>query len=500
MSKSGRWTVLAVLCASLLLVALDATILNVALPSLIDDLHPDAIQQLWIIDIYGLLLGGLLVTAGAVGDRWGRKRLFLVGVAAFGIASIIAATSSSPGQLIAGRVLLACGGAMIMPSTLSLIRNVFSDPQERTRAIGVWASVAGAGAAIGPVLGGLLVERFGWAAAFWVNVPIVVITLVAGWFILPESRTPGESRLDWFSAALSVAGTITIVWGIKHVAADGVLSPAPLAIMVGLGLLIVFARRQLRLDDPLLDVRLFTNPAFTGAAITTLAAMMAIGAALFLLSLWLQYVEQFSPLQAGLRMLPAALATLLAALATPRLVARLGVRTVIGSALATLTAAFAILALAPLTYPVVVIALVAFGIGDGMAITAAATTIVSAAPAERAGGAAAVNETCYELGVGFGVAILGSIAAVGYRNGLDGLRLPPPVRDVVSGSIGGAHEIATDLGGPAGERIMVVARAAYVDALTLTSVISAVLVAAATVVALWLIPGGFQQADNPPEF
>ncbi len=421
---------------------MDATILNVALPSLVDDLAPDELSQLWIIDIYGLVLGGLLLTSGAVGDRWGRKLLFLLGIALFGGASAVAATSGSVGQLIAGRVLLAVGGAMLMPSTLSLLRNVFLDPRERTVAIGVWASVAGAGAAIGPVLGGLLVQRYGWSAAFWVNVPIVVAALLAGWLILPESRAPGEHGIDWFDAALSITGMITLVWGMKHLFKDGLAAPAPIALVVGAAMLWWFVHRQRRLADPMLDVKLFANKPFRAAAISILAAMMAIGAALYLLTLWLQYKQGYSPMAAGVRLLPAAISLLVGALSAARMIRLLGVKTVLGLGLAGLLLAFTALAIFPLTYPLVALAQVAFGLGDGLAVTASTAVMISAAPPHRAGMAAAIEETCYELGIGLGVAFLGSIALA--------------------------------------------------SSFVITSAVSAVLVALACAAVLWLVPRGFQ--------
>lgn len=434
----SRWAVLTILCAGLLLVAMGATILNVALPSLINDLRPDAIQQLWIIDVYALVLGGLLIPAGAIGHRWGRRLLFRIGFGLFGVASVLAATAQGPNQLIAGRVLLGVGGAMVMPSTLSLIRQVFTDRQERAVAIAIWAAVAGVGVAVGPVVGGLLVQSYGWAAAFWVNVPIVVVIIIAGLIILPESRTHGAKPLDR------------------------------------------------------LDFRPFDNRAFLAGAVSTLAAMMGIGAALFLLSLWLQYVQELSPLQAGARMLPAAIAIAVAALCTARLVRRLGVRAVLGIGLGMLTLGFVALALLPLTYPVVAVALAAFGFGAGLAITASAAVMVSAAPPERTGSAAAVLETCYALGIGLGVALLGSIAAAVYRIGMRDLRPIEPTGSRVDESIGDAHRVASQLPELIGGPIMEVAQLAYVDALTLASAVAAVLVTAATAIALWLIPRDFR--------
>lgn len=475
---------LAVLCASLLLVAMDATILNVALPSLIDDLEPSAIEQLWIIDIYGLVLGGLLVTTGAVSDRYGRKRLFLSGIVLFGVASVVAATAGSTLQLIGGRVLLGVGGAMVMPSTLSLIRNIFVNARERALAIGIWAAVAGAGAAIGPLVGGVLVEEYGWAAAFWVNVPVVVLTLVAGVWLLPEFKDAGHTPLDLLSAVLSVFGVVGLAWGIKHVAKGSPNVEDIVILALGIVVLVAFARRQLRLHDPLLDVRLFRNRAFTAAALVILMAMLAIGAALFLMSLWLQYVHGYSPSQAGLRTLPAALAVLVGALLAPWLMERIGVRFLMALGLGGVVAGFLVLGLSPepTTYNYVAVVFVLLGLGDGLAITTASSVLISAVPAARAGQAGAVSETSYELGVGLGVALLGSIHGAVYADRMAGQ--PQQARE----SIGGAFELAQS----EGERILDIARAAFDSALTTTAFLSAGIVAAVTVLVVWLVPRGFR--------
>ncbi|MET9320834.1 MFS transporter [Streptomyces sp. NPDC003038] len=491
-SGSVRWAMLAVLCASLLLVAMDATILNVALPSLIDHLRPSALQQLWIIDIYGLVLGGLLVTTGAVSDRLGRRKLFLIGFVLFGLASVLAATAESSTQLIAGRVLLGIGGAMVMPSTLSLIRNIFTDAHERALAIGIWAAVAGAGAAIGPLVGGLLVERYGWAAAFWVNVPVVVATVVAGLWLLPEFKDAGHHALDWISAVVSVVGIVGLAWGIKHVA-KGSPDVLDLAILLaGVALLAWFVRRQLRLEDPLLDVRLFLNRPFTAAALVTLMAMLAAGAALFLVSLWLQYVHGYSPFEAGLRTLPTALAMLVSSLLTPTLMHRIGVRACMAFGTAGLVAGFTLLALAPhpTSYAYIALFLVTLGFSDGLAVTTAASVLVSAVPAERAGQAGAVSETSYELGVGLGVALLGSIHGAAYS----GLMAGTPSQ--AAESIGGAKEYAERLPAAESAGLLERARDAFDSALTTTSYVSIGIAGTVLVLVVWMMPKGFK-ASGP---
>ncbi|WP_245717199.1 MFS transporter [Nocardia jejuensis] len=489
---ASRWVMLAVLCASLLLVAMDATILNVALPSLIDHMDPSPMEQLWIVDLYGLVLGGLLITCGAIGDRYGRKRLFIAGFVLFGLASVVAATAHDPAQLIVGRALLGVGGAMVMPSTLSLIRNIFLDDHERTMAIGIWASVAGAGAAIGPLIGGHLVEAFGWSAAFWLNVPVVLLTVTAGLWLLPEYRSPHSGRLDWFSAALSVLGIVALAWGIKHVAKGAPAAIDLLVLVASAVLLGLFAYRQLRSPDPLLDVRLFRNRAFSAAALATLVAMLAIGAALFLISLWLQYIHGYTPSEAGLRTVPAAIATLVGSLATPWLMRHVGVRILMTAGLTALATGFLVLAAVPATtYPVVALVLVSLGIGDGIAITTAAAVLVSAVPAERAGMAGAVEETNYELGIGLGVALLGSIHGRLFVSHMTNLPLDGEQLDTARGSVGGAAYVADRLGGATGAHVLDIAQHAYDSALTTTSWISAALVGTIAVLTAVLVPRDF---------
>ncbi|WP_222932716.1 MFS transporter [Nocardia yunnanensis] len=492
-APASRWAMLAVLCASLLLVAMDATILNVALPSLIDHMEPSPMEQLWIVDLYGLVLGGLLITCGAVSDRYGRKRLFLSGFVLFGLASVVAATAHAPAQLIGGRALLGVGGAMVMPSTLSLIRNIFTDDRERTLAIGIWASVAGAGAAIGPLVGGHLVEAFGWSAAFWLNVPVVIVTVAAGVWLLPEYRAPQHGSLDWLSAVVSVLGVVALAWGIKHVAKGNPAAIDLVILVAAFALLGLFAYRQTRSPDPLLDVRLFKNRAFTAAAVATLVAMLAIGAALFLISLWLQYIHGYSPSEAGVRTLPAAIATLLGSLATPWLMPRVGVRFLMGFALGALATGFAVLAAVPdTTYPLVALILVCLGIGDGIAITTAAAVLVAAVPAERAGQAGAVEETNYELGIGLGVALLGSIHGRLFTSHMNGLPLRGDDLADARGSVGGAAYVADKIGGETGAQVLGIAQHAYDAALTTTSWISTAMVGAVAVLTVVLVPRGFK--------
>jgi DHA2 family multidrug resistance protein-like MFS transporter len=291
MSPRRRWAALTVLSASLLVIVMDLTILNVALPELTADLRPSATEQLWIVDVYSLLLAGLLITMSAVADRWGRKRLLLLGFVVFGGASLLVLFASTP------LTVLGVGGAMIMPTTLSLIRSIFEDPAERARALGVWAATSGVGVAVGPIVGGLLLEHFSWQAAFLVNVPLMGVALGFGLWLLPEARDPEPGNWDLLGTAGSIAGMVALVWTIKHFAKEGFDDLAAWAgLAVAIGLLTWFVRRCLTREDPLLDVRLLQGAPLAAGAVAALASMFAMAAMLLLIAQWLQTVEGHSPL------------------------------------------------------------------------------------------------------------------------------------------------------------------------------------------------------------
>ncbi|NUR89997.1 MAG: MFS transporter [Nonomuraea sp.] len=302
-----RWAGLAVLSASLLLVVMDITLLNVALPEISADLKPDAVSLLWMVDVYSLVVAGLLVTVSALGDRWGRKKMLITGFAVFGVASTAILFAHTPGAVIAVRALLGVGGAMIMPSTLSMIRTLFTDGRERATALGIWAAMAAVGSALGPILGGVLLEHFPWQATFLVNVPIMVIAIVAGLILLPESRNPNPGRWDGLGALLSMAGMVALVYAIKHVAEAGIGDPLSVATLAFAAVTLTwFAIRTLRRPDPLLDLRLFRTSSFTAGTVTALTTELALAGMMLLMSQWMQLVRGFSPLETGVRLLPAA--------------------------------------------------------------------------------------------------------------------------------------------------------------------------------------------------
>jgi len=431
-----RWAGLAVLAASLLVVVMDMTVLNVALPELTADLRAGALAQLWIVDVYSLVLAGLLVPVAALADRWGRRRMLLTGFAIFALASLAALVARSPGDVIAVRALLGVGGAMIMPATLSLIRALFPDGRERAVALGLWAATAAVGGAIGPIVGGALLSAFSWHAAFLVNVPLMVVALAAGLLLLPESRSARPGRVDALGVLLSVGGMLAAVYAVKHLG-KGDVDPITVATLVaGAVLLTAFVRRCLRQDEPMLAVRLFADPVFRSGVVTALVSSTTMMALLFVGSQWLQLVEGWSPLLAGVALLPMALGGLVGPPLAPAVAARLGARTVVVAGLVVLAGGLLTLWLLPrpMAYAGVAVAFLLVGFGTA-ALGLASALIMGAAPVHQAGSAAAVEEMSYEVGGVLGIAVLGSLAGLVYRHGLPAGAGPAAVESV-AGALG----------------------------------------------------------------
>ncbi|MEU7647813.1 MFS transporter [Streptomyces huasconensis] len=496
-----RWAVLAILSGSLLLIAMDTTILNVAFPSLVTDLRPSSVQQLWIIDVYALVLSGLLVTAGALGDRWGRKRLLIIGFGVFALASLLAVVATAPWQVIAARALLGAGGAAIMPATLSILRHVFTDARERALAYAVWSAVFGGGMALGPVVGGLLVEHDGWHSAFLINIPVALVVIALGLWILPESHQPREGRWDWWGVGQSVLGMLALAGGIKQLGKGGPADPVAWALLaLAVVTLTVFVRRQLRLEHPLLQVRLFVSRPFAIAAASIFLGMIALGSALFLITQWFQYGQGYTPLEAGFHLLPAPLGLVLTSLVTPALMHRLPIRHVMGGGLLMMTAGLALPWLlqrsGPLGYGQLAVALAVLGCGVGIATTAASVTLMAATPAKDVSGAAAIEETCYELGAAMGVAVLGSVATALYRVNLPDLGLPDGTTASVSDSIGEAARVAQELTGPAGDALLSRAADAFTSGMTPTFLMAAALPLAAAALTWAKIPKGLRPTED----
>jgi MFS transporter, DHA2 family, multidrug resistance protein len=420
LAPDKRALALATLTAPVLLITLDMTVLGAALPAISEDLRPGAAEQLWIVDVYSFVLAGLLVVAGGLGDRLGRRRLLLAGSAAFGLASLAAAFAPTAAALVAARALLGLGGATLMPSTLSLIRTIFPEPGARRRAIGVWAATFSAGAAAGPVIGGWLIEHFWWGSVFLVNVPICLALLVVGPFLLPESRDPRPGRFDLPSAGLALATMFPLVYAVKSAATDGVTTAGVVAGVVGLAAGTWFVRRQRRVADPLLDLALFSRRAFSVPVVTNLLSVFALVGLLVLVPQYLQLVVGMSPLAAALWLVPGTLAGMAGALVAGRLARRFAVRRLVGTALVVAAVGFGALALLAVgAGPVAVVVGMALA-GMAIALVEPLTTdlVLTSAPAERAAAASAISETGFELGGALGVAVLGSVAAAAYRAGL----------------------------------------------------------------------------------
>ncbi|MDI6103761.1 MFS transporter [Actinoplanes sp. NEAU-A12] len=480
-----RWAALAVLSTAVLLLAIDGTVLALAVPALTVDLAPTAEQVLWIGDVYSLTLAGLLVLMGNLADRFGRKRVLLLGSAAFGAVSLAAAFATSAETLIAARLLLGVAGATLMPSTLSLIRNLFPDDTERARAIAIWSTAFGAGSAIGPLTGGVLLEHFWWGSVFLINVPVMILLLISGHLLLPESRDPEPGRFDVLSAGLSMAAIVPLVFAVKHVVGHGLDAVTAGCLLAGMTAGVLFVRRQRRLDQPMLDVELFRSPAFSGAVAANVIAIFALTGLLFFFSQYLQLARAHSPLQAGLAELPATIASIAVIALIGVAVTRLGRGRAIALGMATAAAGLALVAAAAHgPYLWLGLALAPIGLGIGLAMTLTGDAIVSAAPPRKAGSVSAITETANELGVVLGIAVLGSLVTLVYRSEVDvpsGLTAEDATR--VRDSLGPALQVLEP-----GSAAAAGARDAFITGMQVTSVVAAILTAVAAIVAWRLIP------------
>jgi DHA2 family multidrug resistance protein-like MFS transporter len=493
--RPGRWLALSVLVLAVLLVAVDATVLGLATPYISEDLKPSGTQLLWIGDVYSFVIAGLLVSMGSLGDRIGRKKLLLVGATAFGLISVLNAYATTPELMILARALLGVAGATLMPATLALIRNIFHDPRERSLAIGIWGATASAGTAVGPVAGGFLLEHFWWGSVFLINLPVMVVLVLVGSKLLPESRTPNPGPWDLTSVGLSLVGVIGVVYAVKEAAAHG-LTWQPVAVgLLGAAALYWFVRRQLTLPAPLLDVRLFRNGGFSGAVLADLFTVLGMSGLVFFLSQYLQLVQGRGPFEAGLAEVPAAVGAVAAGLVAGTVARRFSVRAVVSAGLAAVGLALAALTLLNQStgYPLLGTALLVVGIGAGFSFTVTADVILSSVPKDQAGAASAVSETAYELGAALGIALLGSIVTGVYA----GFTGPAGTPAAAHESLGGAVEAAKGLPAHTSETMLSAARESFVDGLTLASGGGAA-VLLATAVAAWFLLRD-QRLEGGPE-
>ncbi|MFJ9692324.1 MFS transporter [Kitasatospora sp. NPDC101183] len=488
-----RWTGLAVLVLAVTVVALDATVLSLAIPSISETLRPSGTQLLWIGDSYSFVLAGLLVSMGSLSDRIGRKKLLLIGSAAFGAASLLAAYAPSAGWLILARALLGVAGATIMPSTLSLIRSLFPDDRERATAIGIWGAAATAGAALGPVVGGVLLEHFWWGSVFLLNIPVLLLLLGLGAWLLPESKDPKPGRWDVLSVVLSMAGVIGTVYAIKEAAAHGVARwDVPVTFLLGAAALTVFVRRQLRLENPLLDVRLFADRRFTAAVTASLISLVGVSGVIFVSSQYLQLVRGYGPLQAGLAELPAFAGSVAGGLLTARLARRFGARLLLTVCLLAMGAGMAVLGFLQqdTTYLALAASFLVVGTAEGVAYTLSADLVLTAAPADKAGAASAVSETAYELGTALGIALVGSVVGSIYANGLvvpagAGAEATARAGESLGAAVETAGALPADVAGP----LLASARDAFVQGMNTAGILAALLLAASALMAWRLLRG-----------
>jgi EmrB/QacA subfamily drug resistance transporter len=487
-----RWKALGVLSLSLLVISLDNTILNVALPTIRTDLEATSSQLQWIVDAYLLVFAGLLLSAGSLGDRFGRRRTLFTGLAVFGIGSLCAALSGGSTELIASRALMGIGAAAIMPTTLSVLTNIFPE-RERPRAIAMWAAVAGIGVAVGPITGGFLLEHFSWTSVFLVNLPVVVTCLVAGAFLIPESRDPASPRLDPAGAALSIAGLTAVVWSLIEATDRGWTDPAILgAFALGALVLGAFVAWERRCAHPMLDVSVFRNLRFSAASVSIGLVFFALMGVVYFLTTYLQTVMGDSALQAGVHMTPVAAGLICATRLSVTLTERLGTKLVVAAGLALVGGSLLVLSTATVDsgYALVGASLGLMGLGMGLAMAPATDAIMGTLPPAKAGIGSAMNDVVREVGGTLGVAVLGSILAGRYGSGVDGAvdGLPAGARDAATDSVGGAHEVAAQLGGPAAHKLVEAADHAFVTAMTTTATVAAAVAFVGAVIALVLLP------------
>jgi DHA2 family multidrug resistance protein-like MFS transporter len=501
-ASNREWVGLAVLALPCLLYSMDLTVLNLAVPKLSAALQPTGTELLWIVDIYGFVLAGALIPMGVLGDRVGRRRLLLVGAAAFGCASVLAAFAPTVEALIAARALLGLAAATLAPSTLSLLRCMFVDSRERTFAVGVWIASFSAGGAIGPLIGGLMLQFFWWGSVFLINIPVMLLLLAVGPRLLPEFRDPQAGRPDILSALLCIGTVLAVVYGVKRTAEHGADSLAVTSIVSGLVIGAVFIHRQRNLAESFIDLSLFRRMTFSAAlAINIFGFFIAFGAFL-LIAQYFQLVLGLSPLVAGLWSAPSGIAFVVGAMLTPRIVNHVRPPHLISVGFMIAALGFGLLTLTGTVHDLAVIATAyaVFSLGLAPVFTLTADLIVSTAPPERAGAAAGISEMSSELGGALGIALLGSVVTVIYRIAVTdevAVGLPPGTLEAARGTLGGALSVAATLPEKVGAALVGASRSAFIEAFQVTALLSAV-IALIAAVATALFLGRLQHGPETP--
>ena len=498
-----RWPVLAVLCVSLLLVSLDNTILNVALPEIVRAMRATSSQLQWIVDAYAVVFAGLLLVFGSTGDRVGRKWVFLAGLIVFGSGSALSAFSGSPHRLIAARAVMGIGAAAIMPSTLSILTNVFTTASDRARAIGIWSGTTGLGVAIGPIVGGWLLAHYWWGSVFLVNVPIAAIGLVAAAWVVPNSKNPHAKRPDPLGAVLSTAGMGLLLWGIIEAPNKSWVAPEVLGtIMAGVAVLAGFVAWEHRSDHPMLELTFFRSRRFSVAMASMGMVIFALMGALFLLTQYLQFSLGYSALETGVRVGPIALLLLVFAPLSPLLVRKVGTKPVVFSGMGIIAAGLALLSRTTVhgSYLDAIPALVCLGVGTGLAFAPCTESVMGSLPPEQAGAGSGTNSSALQVGGAMGVAVLGSLLNTRYQDRIEPVlvhhAVPVPVAHLITGSLGGALAVAQAVGGALGSALAAVARLAFVSGMDLALTVGAAVVGMSALVTLVLLPN---RADSRPD-
>ena len=499
-----RWWILAVLCLSLMIIVMDNTILNVAIPSLIRDLNATNSQVQWIIDSYTIVFAGLLLTTGSLSDRFGRKGALQAGIVLFMMGSVSSALASSAPQLIVTRAFMGIGGALIMPSTLSILTNIFRNPKERGRAIAIWAGFSGLGVALGPLTGGLLLKHFSWSSVFWVNVPIGITALISGAFLLTTSRDANQGRLDPLGALLSIIGLGATLYGVIEIPERGWSDNLVLAgFAIGIAALTAFILWELHTDHPMLDMRFFKNPRFAAANTAVTLTFFAMFGSLFLMTQYWQFVHGYSPLEAGVRLIPYAAGMMIVAPISARVVERVGSKRVITTGLFTVTLALVLLSFVQRDTPYIIAILpyTLMAAGIGLTMPPATESIMGSLPRDKAGVGSAVNDTTRQMGGAIGVALIGSVVSSMYATRVD----TAAARYGVTGkalaesraSLGSALNVAAGLGGRA-NGFAVAVKDAFVSGLSSGLRLASVFVVGAAFVVWRYLPARAADHDLLP--
>jgi EmrB/QacA subfamily drug resistance transporter len=497
-----RWWTLAVLALSLVIIGLDNTVLNVALPSLQQEFQASASELQWMVDSYIVVFAGLLLTLGALGDRFGRAKALQAGLVIFAAASFWAAYAGSANSLIAARAVMGIGGAFIMPATLSILIDVFPR-EERGRAIAIWSGVAGIGIGLGPIVAGLLLEWFWWGSVFLINVPIATIALVAGWWLVPDSRDPGHTGLDLGGAILSISAVSLLVYAIIEAPGHGWTDPLTLGLFAAaIALIGAFAWWESRVAHPMLDFTLFRNRRFSLGAGAIGVSFFALFGTIFAFTQYLQFVKGYTPLEAGIRLIPLALGIALGAGRSDHLVRRVGTTRVVAAAMVLVSLLLASFSLLEIDTAYWVLGLIVFFLAFSMGNVMAPSTdaVMGAVPEAKAGVGSAMNDVVRQVAGALGVAIIGSIMTTAYGNRMAGATsgLPDPAASAASDSVGAALRIAGEIGGAPGEALALVARESFVDAMGIAALVAAgVALAGAIVVARWLPAHHDEPASEP---